>query len=109
MKRFLSVDWDAVAGISAAVAALVLHFLHIVQADALLAMMLLLLALLLLRDLRREHHQERLTERAERTETAVMKIQTALHPPDAVLIWTIAVTRCERTVRASCSGGDGLV
>jgi len=86
MKRFLSLDWDAIAGITAAVAALVLHFLHIVQAEALLTMMLLLLALLLLRDLRREHHQERLTERIERTETAVMKVQTSLHLPDAVLI-----------------------
>jgi hypothetical protein len=86
MKRFLSLDWDAVAGITAAVAALVLHFLHIVQAETLLAMMLLLLALLLLRDLRHEHQQGRITERVERTEAAVMKMQTALHPPDAVLI-----------------------
>lgn len=48
--------------------------------------MLLLLALLLLRDLRREHQQARLTEHVERTEATVMKMQTALHPPDAVLI-----------------------
>jgi hypothetical protein len=86
MKRFLSVDWDAVAGITAAVAALVLHFLHIVKAEALLTMMLLLLALLLLRDLRREHQQGRLTEHIERAEAAVMKMQAALQPPDAVLI-----------------------
>ena len=86
MKRFLNLDWDAVAGIVAAVAALILHFLHIVEADALLAMMLLLLALLLLRDLRREQQQVRITERIEGTEAAVMKIQTALHPPDAILI-----------------------
>jgi hypothetical protein len=54
MKRFLSLDWDAVAGITAAVAALVLHFLHIVKAGALLTMVLLLLGLRLVRDLRRE-------------------------------------------------------
>ena len=86
MKRFFSLDWDAVAGITAAVAVLVLHFLHIVGAEALLSMMLLLLALLLLRDLRHEHQQGRITERVERTEAAVMKMQTASHPPDAVLI-----------------------
>lgn len=86
MKRFLSLDWDVAAGITAAVAALVLHFLHIVGADALLSMMLLLLALLLLRDLRHEHLQGRITERVERTEAMVMKMQTASHPPDTVLI-----------------------
>ena len=86
MKRFLNLDWDAVAGITAAVAALILHFLHIVQAEALVSIMLLLLALLLLRDLRREHQQERIAERIERTEAALMKMQTALHPPDALLI-----------------------
>jgi hypothetical protein len=86
MKRFLRLDWDAVAGIAAAVAALVLHFMHIVEAETILAMVLLLLALLLLRDLRREHEQGRLTEHIERTEAAVVKMQTALHPPDALLI-----------------------
>ena len=50
------------AGITAAVAALVLHFLHIGDAGALLIMALPLLALLLVRDLRCEHHPERLME-----------------------------------------------
>ena len=53
------------AGITAAVAALVLHFLHIVEAGALLTMVLLLLALLLVRDLRCEHHPEGLMEGIE--------------------------------------------
>lgn len=86
MKRFLNLDWDAVAGILAAVTALILHYLHILEADALIGLMLLLLALLLLHDLRREHQQARISERIERTEAAVLKMQTALLPPDAVLV-----------------------
>ena len=86
MKRFLNLDWDAVAGIVAALTALVLHFLHVVQSEVLIAMMLLLLALLLLRDLRREHQAVHVAERIERTEAAVVKMQTALHLPDAQLI-----------------------
>jgi hypothetical protein len=86
MKRLLGVDWDAVAGILAALVALVLHFLHIVEGEALLALTLVLLALLLLRDLRRERQQDLIAERVERTESLAAKMQSALHPPDAVLV-----------------------
>jgi hypothetical protein len=86
LKRFLGVDWDAVAGILAALAALVLHLLHIVEAEALLALALVLLALLLVRDLRRERQQDLIAERVERTESAVSRVQAALHAPDAVLV-----------------------
>ena len=86
MKRWLNLDWDVVAGILAAVVALVLHLLHIVEAEILLAITLVLLALLLLRDLRREHQHAGERERAERVEAAVMHMQAALRPPDALLI-----------------------
>jgi hypothetical protein len=70
-------------------------------------MMLLLLALILLRDLRREHHQGRVAERIERTETAVTKMQAALHPPDAVLIGPSQL-RSASTQFASRSLGEML-
>ncbi|HML98205.1 MAG TPA: hypothetical protein PKD75_06960, partial [Tepidiformaceae bacterium] len=47
-------DWDAIAGIVAAGAAMVLHLLHIIETDVLLTIALVVLALLLFRDLRRE-------------------------------------------------------
>jgi len=49
---FRRYDWDAVAGIAAAVVALILHLLHVVQLDILLTITLVLVALLLLRQLR---------------------------------------------------------
>jgi hypothetical protein len=86
LKRLLGLDWDAVAGILAAVAALVLHFLHIVQSDALLALALVLMALLLVRDLRQERQQDLIAERLERTDATTARIQAALRPPDAILV-----------------------
>jgi hypothetical protein len=86
MKRWLRFDWDAIAGILAAVVALIMHFLHIADAELLLTITLVLLALLLLRDLRRESQEERALGLAERTEHAVMRLQSALHPPGALLI-----------------------
>jgi hypothetical protein len=86
MKRLLGLDWDAVAGILAAVVALVLHFLHIAETDVLLAITLIILALLLVRDLRREHQEERTHSLVEHTEATVTRMQAALSPPDAVLV-----------------------
>jgi hypothetical protein len=48
MRRFRSVEWEAVAGVVAAVIALVLHLLGVADVDVLLTVMLVLLALLLL-------------------------------------------------------------
>ncbi len=79
-------DWDAIAGIVAAGAALVLHLLHIIETDVLLTIALVVLALLLFRDLRREAQDELLMERSERTETAVAGLLAGLRPPDALLI-----------------------
>lgn len=58
-KRFFNYDWDAVAGITAAFVAILMHFLHIVEAEVLLTIAVVLIALLFLRDLRRENVNER--------------------------------------------------
>ena len=86
MKRFLRLDWDAIAGIAAAVAALVMHFLHVIEADILLMLAVVLLALLFLRDLRRERHAERLDEHVSQAATALKELQATLLPPDAILV-----------------------
>lgn len=79
-------DWDAIAGIVAAGAALVLHLLHIIETDVLLAIALVVLALLLFRDLRREAQDELLMDRSERTESALAGLLAGLKPPDVLLI-----------------------
>ena len=87
MRRQLKqVDWDAIAGILAAVLALVLHFLHIVEESVLLMITLVLMALLFLRDLRQESETEELTESITHTERTVEEIRSALDPAELKLI-----------------------
>ena len=77
-------DWDAVAGVTAAVLALVLHLLHVVDQTVLLAITLVILALMLIRDLRREGRDERVLELAEGTEAGVRALRAALTPKETV-------------------------
>lgn len=79
-------DWDAAAGIAAAVAALILHLLHIIETDVLLTIALVLLALLLFRDLRREAQDEEMLEASARSEAALEAIRHGLQPADVVLL-----------------------
>ena len=71
-------DWDAIAGVVAAAAALILHLLHIVQSDILLTLTLVLVALLLLRQLRHEEREERVEDIAGRTEQLIVKLHDVL-------------------------------
>jgi hypothetical protein len=86
MKRLLRVEWDAVAGIVAALVALIMHFLHILEINVLLMIFVVLMALLFIRDLRREHFIERIDTGLGRTEAAIKVLQTNLAPPDAILV-----------------------
>jgi len=79
-------DWDAIAGIVAAGAALILHLLHVVQSDILLTLTLVLVALLLLRQLRHEEREERVEEMAGRTEQLIVKLRDVLKAPEVVLV-----------------------
>jgi hypothetical protein len=79
-------DWDAVAGILAAMAALFLHLFHILQADILLTMMLVLVTLLLLRQLRHEEREERVERATIRTEQTLAAMQDLLAPTEVVLV-----------------------
>jgi len=86
MRRLRRLDWEAVAGIVAAVTALVLHLVHVVDTGVLLAIILVILALILLRDLRREERAEQIGETLSRMEMQLHGLGTALQPPDATLI-----------------------
>lgn len=86
MRRLLRLDWDVIAGIVAAVAAIVLHLLHVAEAGVLLTIILVLMAVVLLRSLRNEHRAELLTDAASRMEGALRDIQAALNPPEVILI-----------------------
>jgi len=86
MKRLLRIDWDVIAGITAAVIAIVLHLLHVVDVEVLFTIVLVLLSLLLFRDLRRESHDEHLGEAISQIKGAVKSIELSLEAPAAVLV-----------------------
>jgi len=85
-RRWLGRDWEAYAGVVAAIGALVLHILHIAHTEVLVAVSLLLLALLLLRDLHREGREDEQTAMARETNARVGQIAESLVRPEAVLV-----------------------
>jgi len=79
-------DWDAIAGIIAAVTAIVLHQLHVIDVGVFLSITVVLIALLFIRDLRRERAADIAYARIEESHAAVLSILNNLSPPDAVLV-----------------------
>jgi hypothetical protein len=86
MKRFLTLDWDAIAGIAAAILAIVLHFLHVVEEDVLLSILLVLIALIFVRDLRHERGFDEMETGIKDGLARMRWIESSLRPPDAVLV-----------------------
>ncbi len=86
MKNLRQLDVEAVAGVTAAVVALVLHLLHVADEGVLLAIVLVILALILIRDLRREDRERDLTAAATRSHELLREVRDAVAPPEAVLI-----------------------
>lgn len=86
MRQLRNLDWEAVAGITAAIAALVLHLLHIAEEGVLLAGVLVILALLLLRDLRRESRDEDESAAIGEVRRAVGRLERAVAAPDIALV-----------------------
>jgi hypothetical protein len=105
MRRFKEVEWEAVAGVAAAVIALILHLLHVVDIDVLITVILVLLALLLLGGIRRDSREERIEETARVVASDVGGLLAALTPPDAILIGPRAL-RTESERFASAARGD---
>ncbi|QDX82833.1 hypothetical protein B9N43_04220 [Denitratisoma sp. DHT3] len=86
LQRLLSLEWDAIAGIAAAVVALILHLLHIVDQHVVLPIVLALIALLFVNFMRHARNNEVTAEQVDRTAHAVSKIQSALELPEVVLV-----------------------
>ncbi len=86
LKRLLSIEWDAVAGVIAAVAAIVLEFLHLASEELLVTIAVALIALLFIRDLRRERTTDDAYAAIAENRAALRSIQTNILSPDAVLV-----------------------
>lgn len=86
LKKLLSYEWDAIAGLLAAVVAIILHLLHIVDEHVILPIVLALLALLFINFMRHTSQNELTAEHVEKTAHAVRRIQTSLKAPDIILV-----------------------
>ena len=86
MHRLLKIEWDAVAGVLAAVTAIVLHFLHVIETEVLSMITLVLLAAMFLRLLRSEHGQQRIAAGVDRGEHLLGQLARSVRPPDVLVI-----------------------
>jgi hypothetical protein len=86
IKRLLKQDWDAIAGIIAALIALILHLLHRTETDTILTIAIVLMALLLLRDFRRENQSDTQAATIEHAVKLLKEIKFSLHPAEVTLI-----------------------
>lgn len=86
IKQLLSYEWDAIAGLFAAVVAIILHLLHIVDEHVILPIVLALLGLLFINFMRHTRQNDLMAEHVERTEHAVRRIQAALKQPEIILV-----------------------
>lgn len=86
LKKIPNWEWDAIAGISAAVTAIILHFLHVVDEEVILPILLALMGLLFINFMRHTRNNEITAEQVGRTADEVSKIQSTLKTPDVVLV-----------------------
>ena len=86
LKKLLKQEWEAIAGILAAIAAIILHFLHYTDEATLLAILLVLIALLFLRDLRNGNQLDRITERSDENTKLLADIKDHIRPSDVILV-----------------------
>lgn len=103
-RQLLGLDWDAVAGIIAAVAAIVLHLLHIIDEGVLITIAVVLIALLFIRDLRRERATERAYAGVDRSLAILQTLEANLAPADAVLVGPSRLRPVSEQFSAQSSG-----
>lgn len=85
-NRFLSYEWDVIAGVVAAAVAIVLDQLHIVDQQIILPIVLALLGLLFINFMRHTRSNERTAHQVAQIQKMLAKIKSSLEVPDVVLI-----------------------
>jgi hypothetical protein len=79
-------EWEAIAGLVAAVVAIVLHFLHVTDVNVLRVITLVLVALLFLRDLRNEERSRSLEKGSKLSVQLLEEIRETTRPVQLDLI-----------------------
>jgi len=79
-------EWEAIAGLLAAVVAIILHFLHITDVNVLRVITLVLVALLFLRDLRSEERWSAMESASKLSVRLLEEIKETTHPAELDLV-----------------------
>lgn len=79
-------EWEAIAGLIAAVTAIILHFLHLTDINILRVITLVLVALLFLRDLRSEERWSSMEDASKLSVRLLEEIKETTHPAEIDLI-----------------------
>ncbi len=85
-NRFFSYEWDAIAGILAAVIAIILHLLHVIDEQIILPVVLTLMALLFINFIRHTRNNEETADKIDQLHKMVRQMNSALATPDIKLI-----------------------
>jgi hypothetical protein len=85
-RRLLRIDWDVIAGIIAAITAMILSFMGVISEYVVRGIILLLCALLLTRDLRGEAREHRMFDKLDLIKRYVFDISGAIKAPEIQLI-----------------------
>lgn len=92
LRRIRTIEWEAIAGVLAAIVAIVLHFLHLTDVNVLRVITLILVALIFLRELRHESQWEAMAAAARKTTRLLEELVRASHPSDLRLIGPTELT-----------------
>ncbi|MCK6404660.1 MAG: hypothetical protein L6Q60_01455 [Rhodocyclaceae bacterium] len=104
VKKIFTYEWDAIAGVITAVAASVLHLLHVLDEKLMLSIVLALIALLFTNFMRHSRNNELAAEKIELTAADVQRIQAGLKLPEAVLIGPRQIRACHDRFTAHMRG-----
>lgn len=86
MPSLRKLEWEAIAGVVAAITAIVLHFLHVTDVNVLRIITLVLVALLFLRDLRNEERWGAMHDASKLSVRLLEEIKETTHPVQLDLI-----------------------
>jgi len=86
LRNLLRIDWDVIAGIIAALVAMLLSFMGLVSETIGVGIILLLCALLLTRDLRGEAREHRMFDKLDVIKRHIVGVADAVQPTEIQLI-----------------------
>jgi hypothetical protein len=86
LRSLLRVDWDVIAGIAAAIIAMLLSFMGLVSETVSRGIILLLCALLLVRDLRREGREHRMFDKLDLLKRNLIGLASTVRQTDVCLV-----------------------